>query len=138
DHPYGHDKFETMGAIGIVGFLSISCFELVRGGFARLFGDGRDASAPEPLHLALLGATALVNIVVVWYERRRARELASPLLAADAAHTAGDLFVTALAFASLLAVRAGVSWADPVLAIVVAGVIAWSGVTILRMTVPVL
>jgi len=30
DHPYGHDKFETLGALGIVGFLSISCFELLR------------------------------------------------------------------------------------------------------------
>ena len=29
DHPYGHDKFETLGALGIVGFLSISCFELM-------------------------------------------------------------------------------------------------------------
>jgi divalent metal cation (Fe/Co/Zn/Cd) transporter len=24
DHPYGHAKFETLGTIGIVGFLSIS------------------------------------------------------------------------------------------------------------------
>src|SRR6266542_370710 len=31
DHPYGHGKFETLGALGIVGFLSITCFELVRG-----------------------------------------------------------------------------------------------------------
>ena len=32
EHPYGHDKFETLGALGIVGFLSISCFELLREG----------------------------------------------------------------------------------------------------------
>src|SRR2546421_9371362 len=30
DHPYGHGKFETLGALAIVGFLSITCFELVR------------------------------------------------------------------------------------------------------------
>src|SRR3954451_8669614 len=30
DHPYGHAKFETLGTIGVVGFLSISCFELLR------------------------------------------------------------------------------------------------------------
>jgi cation diffusion facilitator family transporter len=138
DHPYGHDKFETMGAIAIVGFLSISCFELVRGAVTRLAGGGREVMAPEPIHLALLGATALVNVVVVWYERRRARALSSPLLAADAAHTAGDLFVTALAFVSLVAVRGGAAWADAVLAIVVALVIAWSGWRILQMTVPIL
>lgn len=137
DHPYGHDKFETMGALGIVGFLSISCFELIRGGVARLI-------TPEPTpvtsatELALLALTAAVNLVVVWHERRRGRALNSPLLLADASHTAGDLFVTALAFASLVASRVGVAWADPALAIVVALVIAWSGWKILRVTVPVL
>src|SRR5439155_9016607 len=28
DHPYGHGKFETLGALAIVGFLSVTCFEL--------------------------------------------------------------------------------------------------------------
>ncbi len=137
DHPYGHDKFETMGAIGIVGFLSISCFELIRGGVTRLIAPEAMA-APEPRELVLLGTTAIVNVVVVWYERRQGRALKSPLLLADASHTAGDLFVTGLAFASLLAVRLGVPWADPALAIVVALVIAWSGWRILRVTVPIL
>ena len=27
DHPYGHEKFETLGTLAIVGFLSISCFD---------------------------------------------------------------------------------------------------------------
>lgn len=137
DHPYGHDKFETMGAIAIVGFLSISCFELIRSGVARILAPEALPAATES-DLLLLAGTAGVNVVVVWYERRKGRELKSPLLLADAAHTAGDLFVTALAFASLVAGRLGVGWADPALAIVVALVIAWSGWQILRVTVPIL
>jgi cation diffusion facilitator family transporter len=137
DHPYGHDKFETMGAIAIVGFLSISCFELIRGGIVRLM-EPEALARPSQLDLALLAATAVVNVIVVAYERRRGRELNSPLLMADAAHTTGDLFVTALAFSSLVAVRAGMPWADPVLAIVVALAIAWSGWQVLRVTIPVL
>lgn len=137
DHPYGHDKFETMGAIGIVVFLSISCYELLRGAVTRFLGAPASA-APETWELALLASTAIVNVVVVAYERRRARELSSALLSADAAHTAGDLLVTGLAVASLVSARLGVSWADPVLAILVAGMIAWSGWQILRVTVPVL
>lgn len=137
DHPYGHDKFETMGALAIVGFLSISCFELIRGGVSRLL-------EPPPItthtneEVMLLSATALVNIFVVAYERKRARELSSPLLLADASHTMGDIFVTGLAIASLLSTRLQLPWADPVLAILVALVIAWSGWKILRVTVPVL
>ncbi|MFI5310308.1 MAG: cation diffusion facilitator family transporter [Gemmatimonadales bacterium] len=137
DHPYGHDKFETLGALAIVGFLSISCFELMRNAFAQLLRrDG--AVSPTPLELALLAATAAVNVVVVWYERRRGRALNSPLLLADAAHTGGDIFVTALAFASLALTRAGYAVFDPWLAMVVALVIAWSGYRILRVTVPIL
>lgn len=137
DHPYGHDKFETMGALGIVVFLSISCYELLRGAFTRFLGAAAPA-APSGWEIALLASTGVVNVVVVWYERRQARRLNSTLLAADASHTAGDLFVTGMALASLGAARMGLSWADPVLAIGVAGMIAWSGWQILRVTVPVL
>ena len=137
DHPYGHDKFETMGALAIVGFLSISCFELVRGGVSRLIHPSALAIPATP-ELILLASTSIVNVVVVAYERRRGRALSSPLLLADAAHTAGDLFVTALALASLAAARVGLTWADPVLAIVVAMIIAHSGYQILRVTVPIL
>lgn len=141
DHPYGHDKFETMGALGIVVFLSISCYELLRGAISRLQGiNAGTAPWTEPAgwELALLASTAIVNVGVVWYERRRARALNSALLAADAAHTAGDLLVTMLALVSLMGARLGATRADPVLAIAVAGIIAWSGWQILRVTVPVL
>ncbi len=137
DHPYGHDKFETMGALGIVVFLSISCYELLRGAASRWMGAAPPA-APSTAEILLLASTALINVGVVWYERREASRLKSPLLAADAAHTGGDLFVTALAVASLWSARAGLSWADPFLAVAVAGLIAHSGWQILRVTVPVL
>ena len=137
DHPYGHDKFETLGALAIVGFLSISCFEIIRNALAQLVR--HDVSlAPTPLELALLAATAGINLVVVWYENRRGRELGSALLLADAAHTGGDIFVTALALVSLVLARAGYAFIDPWLAILVALVIAWSGFRILRLTVPIL
>jgi cation diffusion facilitator family transporter len=137
DHPYGHDKFETLGALAIVGFLSISCFELIRGAVTQLL----HAQLPEaatPAELALLGSTAFVNVFVVWYERRRGRELGSALLLADAAHTGGDIFVTALAFIAMVLTRAGYGFIDPWLALVVAAVIAYSGYQILRVTVPIL
>lgn len=137
DHPYGHDKFETMGALAIVVFLSISCYELVRGAVSR-FIDPRPLAPLPAWELALLASTSLVNVAVVAYERRRGRALASPLLMADAAHTAGDVAVTALALAALAASNAGLVWADPALAMVVALIIGWSGWQILRVTVPVL
>jgi cation diffusion facilitator family transporter len=137
DHPYGHDKFETLGALAIVGFLSISCFELLRQGVSQLVH--REAThAPTAGEIALLGATALINLFVVWFERKRGRELGSAFLLADAAHTSSDLYVTLLALASLGLARVGYGVVDPVLAIVVALLIAWNGFQILRESVPIL
>src|SRR5204863_5691938 len=86
DHPYGHDKFETLGALGIVGFLSISCFELMREGVTSLLSGGSTTHA-APTDVAVVVATLFVNAFVVWYERRRGTQLESAFLLADAEHT---------------------------------------------------
>ena len=137
DHPYGHAKFETLGALGIVGFLSISCFELLREAIRNL-AVGAAPPAPRSAEMAMLAGTAVINFFVVWYERKRGRELGSAFLLADAEHTRADIYVTALALASLALTRTGIEWADAVLAIAVAALIARSGYRIVRETVPVL
>ncbi len=137
EHPYGHAKFETLGALAIVGFLSISCFELLREGVRHLISGDRP-NTPSLASLVLVGSTMVVNVFVVRFERRRGEELASPFLLADAAHTSSDIFVTAAALSSLLLTRLGWGAVDPALAILVALVIAWNGYSIVRGTVPVL
>ena len=106
DHPYGHDKFETLGALGIVGFLSISCFELLRAGADALLAR-RPPHHVSLVDIAFIIATLVVNVFVVWYERRRGRELGSVFLMADAAHTSGDILVTLMALGSLALARIG-------------------------------
>jgi len=137
DHPYGHDKFETIGALAIVGFLSISCFELLKEGIQKLRRH-EEPRPPEVLEIALLTATVAVNIFVVWYERRRGRELRSAFLLADAAHTSSDTYVTLLALASMLLAAVGLGQFDAPLAIIVAMIIAVSGYRILKGTIPIL
>jgi cation diffusion facilitator family transporter len=92
----------------------------------------------EASDVGVIAATLLVNVFVVWYERASARKLGSAFLVADASHTAGDIFVTLLALATLALSRAGLAWLDAPLAIAVALVIAWSGVGILRRSIPIL
>lgn len=137
DHPYGHDKFETLGALGIVGFLSISCFELLREGVTALL-TRRVPGAVSIIDIAVIVGTLVVNIFVVRYERRRGRELGSIFLLADAAHTGSDILVTLMALASLVLAPTRWSSLDALLAIGVALIIARSGVLILRESIPVL
>jgi cation diffusion facilitator family transporter len=136
-HPYGHAKFETLGALAIVTFLSISCFELLREAVVRLI-HAQTPHRPALGEIALVGVTLAVNAMVVIYERRRGRELSSSFLIADAAHTHSDLYVTLLAIASLGSSWAGYGALDPVLAVLVALIIAWNGYQILKETVPIL
>ena len=87
---------------------------------------------------AMLIASLLVNFCVVIYERQRGRALSSTVLLADAAHTASDILVTALAIASLVLSRLGYLYADAALGVLVALIIAWSGYQILRRSIPIL
>lgn len=137
DHPYGHDKFETLGAIGIVGFLSVSCFELLHSGAVSLMAHAHPVNVGTS-DVVILLSTLVVNVIVLVYERRRGRALASAFLLADSRHTGSDLLVTLLALASLLFASVGPDWLDPVLAIGVALILAWSGYRILQQSIPIL
>lgn len=137
EHPYGHAKFETLGTLAVVGFLSISCFELLRHGVQALLSSG-GMRASGIGDIGVVASTLVINAFVVWYESRRGRELKSALLVADAAHTRSDILVTLLAVASLWLSSRGMQRVDGALAIVVGLVIAWTGYQILRMSIPVL
>ena len=137
EHPYGHGKYETLAALAVVSFLSIAVFELVSGAVGRLFGS---ASPPhvDSLTFVLLGGTMLVNILVAAAEAQAGGRLRSPILSADARHTASDVLVTISVIGGLGLVALGWDDADAWLAIVVAALIARSGWVILRGTIPVL
>jgi cation diffusion facilitator family transporter len=137
EHPYGHGKYETLAALAVVSFLSIAGFELVSGAVGRLFAT-TTAPQVDPLTFALLGGTMIVNTLVATGEARAAGRLRSPVLSADARHTAADVLVTLSVIGGLGLVALGWDDADAWLAIVVAALIAKSGWQILRGTIPML
>ena len=61
EHPYVHAKFETLGALAVVGFLSISCFELLREGVRHLIINEHPVF-PSLAELSLIAATMFVNV----------------------------------------------------------------------------
>jgi cation diffusion facilitator family transporter len=137
DHPYGHAKFETLGALLIALLLGVSIFELVRGAVARLLM-GAPQLTVSRTSLGLLIFTLAINIGVVVYETRAGRRLKSDLLLADALHTRVDVFVTLGVLTGLTLARAGLGWADPVLALLVAVLVGNAGYQILRRSIPTL
>lgn len=137
DHPYGHGKFETLGALALVGFLSVTCFELARGAITHLV-ESEPAPVVSDLQLLILVVALGVNVLVAWYEHRRGVELRSDLLVADAAHTQSDVYITVGVLVGLLLARRGVRWADPVIALAIVALIVRVAYQIMQRTVPIL
>lgn len=137
EHPYGHQKFEALGALAIAALLGIACFEVVKTGIGRLLAPGGDIVRMDVTSLALLVLVLVVNIFVAVYERRAGRRLNSPLLLADANHTFGDIWITL----GVLGGAVGLwlfqaQWLDVALALPVAAAVLWSGWAVLRGNLP--
>lgn len=130
NHPYGHRRFETITALAIAMAMVLAVVQIVQEAWNRW----QAGAVPEvtTFSFAIMGATLLVNLGVTLWERRRAQELHSSILGADAKHTAADALVSLSVIGGLAAVRLGFPTADLVLAIAVAGVIAWGAWTIMR------
>src|SRR5688572_26671049 len=67
EHPYGHAKFETLGALVIVAFLSVTVYELLKSAFVRLAGGGTTPEA-TPLAIGVMLGSAVVSLIVARYE----------------------------------------------------------------------
>ena len=137
EHPYGHAKFETLGALAIVAFLSVTFYELIKSAVVRLMGGGTTPEA-TPLAIAVMTASAIISLFVARYEARAAKRLHSEILMADAAHTGSDVYASLAVVVGLLLVKLGYPRADAVFTLLVALVIARAGWRILKTTVPIL
>ena len=142
NHPYGHQKYEAVGALGIAAFLGIACFEILQGAIERLFHGLTPVkiSAPELwLLLVVLG----VNIFVTYYERSVGKRVGSPILIADAQHTMSDVWVTITVLLGLIGVWQArllhlpqLQWLDVILAFPVALLVFISGWKVLKENLP--
>ena len=144
EHPYGHQKFEAVGALGIAAFLGIACFEILRGAVEKAFltpESGVVRVSPTELWLLLL--VLGVNIFVAFYERNIGRKVNSPILIADAKHTMSDIWVTIVVIAGLIGVWQAenfnlpqLQWLDVALAFPVALLVFYSGWEVISDNLP--
>lgn len=142
EHPYGHQKFEALGALGIAAFLGIACFEILQGAISRLFTGGSSVEI-SPEELSLLIVVLGVNIFVAVYEGRVGRKIHSAILIADAKHTMSDIWVTLLVMGGLVGVWQAkvlnfpqLQWLDVILAFPVSLLVFRSGWAVLQDNLP--
>lgn len=136
DHPYGRRKYETIATLGIGGLMLMTGWEVLQDVFERLGGGHPPTVTTESLALILL--TLPLNIFIVWYESKRARQLGSDVLMADATSTRVNIFVSLAALAGLIGSQIGWSWLDIVVALGIVAYVFRSAYRILRETSEVL
>ncbi|MEL6138268.1 MAG: cation diffusion facilitator family transporter [Cyanobacteria bacterium J06628_6] len=135
DHPYGHQKYEAVGALGVAAFLGIACFEILMSAGERILTGGAAVTITSTglwLLLLVLG----INIMVAFYERRVGTRLGSQILIADAHHTMSDIWITIAVIGGLVGVWQGIQWLDMVLAFPVAVLVLHSGWVVLSANLP--
>lgn len=132
NHPYGHRKYETFSALAVAVMLFLGCYEIVMTAIDRL----RHPTVPRITleGYLIVAVTLVVNVLVVWYERRAGLELKSELLLSDATHTQSDVFASLLVLVSFLAARLGIAWADVIAAGVIVVLILRAGFEVLAGT----
>jgi len=133
NHPYGHRKYETVAALGVVAMMILGGREILSTAFERL----RSPHLPDvtPFGFAVIFATIGINLFVVWFERKQGKRLRSELLTADAAHTGSDVLASVLVLISFALAPLKSPWVDLAAALVIVGLILRGGWEILRRTI---
>jgi len=134
EHHYGHGKFESLSALGVIALLYVLAGGVLVESWSRL----REGVAP-PVISAVPFVVLVIDIAVnFWRARalhRTAHETHSQALAADALHFASDVLGSIAVIIGLVLTGLGFHWGDSVAAIAVAVMIAGLGLRLARSTV---
>ena len=134
EHHYGHGKFESVSALGVIAILYVLAGGILVESWSRL----REGS-PPPAISAVPFVVLVIDIAVnFWRARalhRTARETRSQALAADALHFASDVMGSIAVIIGLALAGLGFWWGDAAAAIAVAIMIALLGLRMARETV---
>jgi cation diffusion facilitator family transporter len=131
NHPYGHGKFEFVTAVfegGLISFAALMiAFEALR---ALVSGTAAPRLQSGLLVVALAGA---LNGLLGWTLVAIGRKTSSMALEADGKHVFTDFLTTVAILLGLVVVKeTGLPWLDPAIALLMAFVLAFTGVPLVR------
>ncbi len=125
DHPYGHERFETVATLGISIFLAIVGTIIIFDGFERF-------SNPNELQYGnwLIAAAALSILSkegLYWYTLKVSKNIKSDLLRANAWHHRTDALSSIVVVIGIIGAVNGYSFLDSVAAMIVGVLIIYIG-----------
>lgn len=130
EHPYGHQKYETVASVFIALLLIFVGVEIFHNALNRfLVPSNPEVTAVS--FLIVLG-TMCINYLVTRYEYGQGQSLRSQVLIADSMHTKSDIYVSLSVIVSLAAIELGFPLIDTVIALAIAFIIFRAGFRIIK------
>ena len=130
NHPYGHGRAEELMTGMLSMILLVTAFLVARDGIANLADP--DPRAPGPIAMGVAAVSILVKEAMFRYALAEGRKARSDLLVADAWHHRSDAMSSLAALVGIIGANAGIPILDPIAALAVAAMLAWTAVSILR------
>lgn len=138
DHPFGHGKAEHLAALGEGAFLVLVSLLIGVQSVLRLLDPGGHEVEATWWAFVALGVVLAVDLARATVSWRASRRHNSAALGANALHFAGDFAGTLAVVVGLIAVSAGEPSADAIAALVVAVLVVFAAVRLMRQNVGVL
>lgn len=119
DHPYGHERFETIATVGLAVLLIAVGLGIAYDAFLRLV-DTKLAQTPANYTLWIAGFSVISKEALYHYTRIVARRIGSSMLEANAWHHRSDAVSSIVVLIGIIGAQMGMPKLDAFAAIVVA------------------
>jgi ferrous-iron efflux pump FieF len=127
-HRFGHGKAEAIAALFQIVLISISALGIAARAVEQMIEGGRTQAADAGIAVSLV-AMAVTLALLAW-QRHVIRRTGSLAIQTDSVHYQSDLLLNAAVIVALLLdQRAGLSGADPLFGLAIAGWLGWSAWT---------
>lgn len=126
DHPYGHQRFETLGTMILGSFLIAIGGALAWDNLWRVLTSNELAIPGWPV-LVIAALSILGKEWIFRYTRKVGEEIRSDLIVANAWHSRTDAFSSVVVLVGAIGAMAGFPWLDALAAIIIAIIIAHVG-----------
>ena len=126
DHPYGHDRYETLATLLLGTILIAVAGALVWDSISRLLKPG-ELIIPSALALLVAAASVLSKEWIYRYTLKIAKKINSKLLEANAWHHRTDALSSIVVFVAILGSLFGFTWLDQIAAVIVGVMVAKMG-----------
>lgn len=133
NHPYGHERLESVAAIILSFILTITALGIAQAGFKKIFlNDYGSLAIPGILALVAAIVSIITQEILYRYAKSNADKINSAALLADAWHHRSDALSSIGSFIGVLGARLGFPILDPVASIVISIFILKAAVDIFR------